>query len=52
MRTNANAAIMSDLGSISIPAIFMSEENPIMPAEAIGMDTLSCLNDMDRELAE
>lgn len=44
--TKINAAIISILGSISLPLIFMSDEKLIMPAEDMGIDTFSCLNDI------
>jgi len=34
-------------GSISMPLIFMSGENPIMPAEVIGIETFSCFIDIE-----
>ncbi len=40
--TMAKTPAIRTFGSISIPLILVSGENPIMPAEAIGMDTRSC----------
>lgn len=47
--TIRNTATITNFGSISNPLIFVSLEKPIMPADAMGMDTLSCfirLNEM------
>jgi hypothetical protein len=47
MTTMAAMAIIRNLGSISMPLIFMSGEKPIMPAEAIGIETFSCFTDIE-----
>src|SRR5208283_2660935 len=47
MITMAKTPTMRSLGSTSMPLILMSLEKPIMPADAIGMDTLCCA--IDRE---
>ena len=41
--TRTTIATMRNFGSISLPLILMSGENPIMPAEVIGIETFSCL---------
>jgi hypothetical protein len=35
-----------------MPEIFMSEETPMIPAEAIGIETLCCLKDIENNMFE
>lgn len=44
--TTATIAMISALGSTCIPLILTSGENPMMPAEDIGMETLCCFTDI------
>jgi len=46
MTTIATIAATRNFGSTSIPLIFMSGENPMMPAEAMGIETFSCFTDI------
>ena len=47
-----SADTIRTLGWISKPDIFISGEMPIMPAEAIGIETLVCLKLMEKTLFE
>lgn len=45
--TNKNVPITSIFGSISIPSNFISDEKPTIPAEPIGIETVSFLTDIN-----
>jgi len=50
MTTIRQIAATRYFGSISMPLIFMSGENPMIPAEVIGIETFSCFIDIEKRI--
>lgn len=48
--TSTITAIMNVFASIDFPPRSVVGESPMMPAEAMGIDTLSLFNDMGKDL--